>query len=623
METAGVTPICPIAGRGAVVVRSGESPVHGEGPQEPSRNSELGDYTLAKARQISVPEMQKRLAEKATADPEHRFGNLYALLTQEIILDAAAQRLLANKGSRTAGLDGVDRKKLKEHYAYHAAMVRQLLLEGTFQPAPVKRVYIPKGNGKQRPLGIPTLYDRWVQMAIKLVLEPIFESDFSPFSHGFRPKRSCHTASAHLQKLTQARQRKVYWVIEGDIESFFDHVHHKKLMTLLRQRIRDKRMLDLIWSFLKAGVMEGELFKKTDEGTPQGGVLSPLLANIYLDRFDKWFAQRALLGNAKGRVRNRKAGHANFQMIRYADDFVVFSNGTKEETEAFKGEMRDWLAEELKLTLSDEKTKISHFTDGFDFLGFTFQKKAARVSGKEVVVSYPSTASVERAVRRIKALTRRDTLGHSPEDQIEALNAFLRGWGEYFRHSCASGALGYVGYRAHMQMWQWLNEKSGQQNGWRATYKRYYRDGVWTVGRHKLVKLGDMKIEYLYFRAIPNPYLSGESIRDQHHPDPYKSSWNGFDRYGEDWRSIKEEVAAQFGNKCVICGEPRVDYHHLKAKKKGGGNHLENLIPLCRKHHDEAEVRNSSVSHLLREIRLGSGEPDALKDARPVRGEGL
>lgn len=351
------------------------------------------------ARRISVSEIQKRLAEKATAQPAHRFGGLYDLLTWETILDMAATRLLGNKGSRTPGLDGIDRRALREHRAYHMAHLRQQLLDGTYQPSPVRRVYIPKANGKRRSLGIPTLYDRWVQMAIKLILEPIFESDFVSFSHGFRPQRSCHTAIAHIHKLTQMRKRRVYWVIEGDIEGCFDHVQHKKLMTLLRQRIQDKRLLDLIWRLLRAGVMEGQLFTKTTEGTPQGGVLSPLLANIYLNHFDQWFARRAKLGDGHGRDRERKAGHANFQMVRYADDFVVFSNGSREETAAFKAEMAAWFADELKLTLSPEKTAITHYTDGFDFLGFTLKKKIAPKSHKEVVVIYPSTASVQQPGR--------------------------------------------------------------------------------------------------------------------------------------------------------------------------------------------------------------------------------
>lgn len=230
-EPAGVTLECSDAGGGGVVVRAGESPVHGEGPQETRRFNKLRDDKPTEECRM-VPEMQKRLAEKADELPEHRFGNLYELLMREDILDQAATRLLGNKGSRTPGLDGLDRDKLNRNRGHHLEVLQQQLRNGTFQPTPVKRVFIPKKNGKLRPLGIPTLYDRWIQMAIKIVIEPIFESDFAEYSHGFRPQRSCHTAIAHAHRLTIQERRKVYWVIEGDIEGFFDHVHHKKLMTL-------------------------------------------------------------------------------------------------------------------------------------------------------------------------------------------------------------------------------------------------------------------------------------------------------------------------------------------------------------------------------------------------------
>ncbi len=284
-----VRPVRHVSGRGVVVVGAEESSAHGEGPQESGRHRPIGDDMPVEEHWISVSDLQRRLAEKATEDPEHRFGGLYDLLSWETVLDEAGKRLLAHKGSRTPGLDRLDRRGLTENRDHHQARLLKQLREGTFQPNPVKRIYIPKKNGKMRPLGIPTLYDRWVQMAVKLILEPIFESDFLEFSHGFRPRRSCHTAIAHVVRLTTIRKRKVYWVIEGDIEGFLDHVHHKKLMSLLRRRIRDKQLLDLIWRFLRAGLMEQGLFTRTKEGTPQGGVLSPLLANIYLSRFDEWF----------------------------------------------------------------------------------------------------------------------------------------------------------------------------------------------------------------------------------------------------------------------------------------------------------------------------------------------
>jgi RNA-directed DNA polymerase len=433
----------------------------------------------------------------------------------------------------------------------------------------------------------------------------------------------------------------VYWVIEGDIKGFFDHVHHKKLMTLLRQRIRDQRFLNLIWDFLEAGVMEGKLFQKTTEGTPQGGILSPLLANIYLNHFDHWFAEQAMLGDGHARDKNRKAGHANFMMMRYADDFLVFSNGTKMETEAFKAKIKLWLAEEMKLELSDEKTKITHFTEGVDFLGFTIKKtiaqeRAADGKEREVVVHYPSTESVERAIRRITELTDRDTTLNSHADQIEALNSFLRGWGEYFRHSSAKKALRYVGCHAFKRMWRWLIAKDELQHGWRATKEKYYRDNTWVVGGKRLFILQSMKIEYPHYYAIRNPYLGWwkpSKEEEAKRLDPFASTWKGNRNIGggargegPEWQPARDAMMAKTDGTCAICGSTlNVEVNHIKARRKGGGHVETNLIPLCRKCHRQSERRNSEVSHKLRETnrKLNSGEPDALKDARPVRGETL
>jgi RNA-directed DNA polymerase len=624
---ADVTPVHGIAGRAVVVVGAGEGPAHGEGPQEPSLLHKLEDNKPVEEYRISIPEMQKRLAQKAMADPKHRFGNLYSLLTWEPLLDAAADRLLGNKGSRTPGLDGIDRDKLRRNRSHHMALLKEQLRHGTFQPTPVRRVYIPKANGKMRPLGIPTLYDRWVQMAIKMIIEPIFESDFLPYSHGFRPRRSCATAMAHLHLMTRQRRRKVYWVIEGDIEGFFDHVHHKKLMGLLRHRIQDHQLLDLIWHFLRAGVMEGELFKKTTEGTPQGGVLSPLLANIYLNHFDHWFADRAVVGKGSTgtsrRERVRKAGGANFMMVRYADDFVIFSNGTKADTDAFKAEVKEWLARELKLTLSDEKTKLTHFTDGFDFLGFTAKKTIGHSSGGvEIVTTYPSTKSVQRAVHHITELTERSQLLKNPEDVVKALNAFLRGWGNYFRHSAGKNALRYVGNHAFHRMWHYLVERHGGGHKWRFVKATYYSGNTWKVGTTSMVVLQSMPIEYPDCRVIPNPYLDGKPVGEPRHFDPFMVEWQGDLTYGASWTDAKERALALTNGTCAICGiDEGVEVNHITPRRKHGGNVEGNLIPLCRTHHRQSEKRNSTVSTTQREIIaiLGSGEPDAVKAARPVR----
>lgn len=219
---------------------------------------------------------------------------------------------------------------------------------------------------------------------------------------------------------------KHFWVIEGDIKSYFDNVHHRKLMTILRRRIADKELLDLIWKFLKAGVMEGQLFAETEAGVPQGGVISPLLANVYLNEFDKWGEQRWHNLNPYERSKRRQAGLGNYTMVRYADDFVIVSNGTKAEVEQTKEEVRKFLEEELHLELSAEKTVLTHINDGFDFLGFNIQRR--QPEGKWVVHLRPTEKNKARLKKRMKELTSRNWTWMDEHTRLTSLNRIIKGW---------------------------------------------------------------------------------------------------------------------------------------------------------------------------------------------------
>jgi RNA-directed DNA polymerase len=274
---------------------------------------------------LMTAQKQEAIALKASTDPTCRFKHLYDLLHWDRWISCATQTVLARPGSRTDGVDGKTRDYFRRHLVNQMAMIVKELKEETFKPLPVKRIYIPKPDGKKRPLGIPALRDRIVQEAIRMALDPIYESDFQSYSFGFRKGRNTMDAVAVNMPLFNSRA-KHYYVIEGDLKSYFDTVNHRKLLSILKQRISDKRLLNLIWKFLKAGVMENQLFAATEEGVPQGGIISPLLANIYLNELDKWAEKKWHQRTAIERQRIRAAGQGNYVMVRYADDFVVVSN---------------------------------------------------------------------------------------------------------------------------------------------------------------------------------------------------------------------------------------------------------------------------------------------------------
>jgi group II intron reverse transcriptase/maturase len=403
-----------------------------------------------------MAEKQKALAEQASRDPAYRFNNLYPLLHWEYWIRCAAQTVLSRPGSETAGVDSQTRSRFLAGYDRQIAVIVERLRRRSFQPQPVRRAFILKASGKLRPLGIPALRDRIVQEALRMALDPIYESDFQPHSYGFRKGRCTMDAIAVLMPGFNSAFKRFY-VIEGDLESYFDTVNHRKLIRILRRRIADRGVIDLIWKFLKAGVMEGQLFAKTEAGVPQGGILSPLLANVYLNEFDKWAEEK---WHRRTRYKGRKlrsSGGGTYQMVRYADDFVIVSNDTIEGVRRAREEVKAFLETELRLKLSEEKTRITHVNDGFDFLGF--QIRRYKPEGRWVTHLRPAERSTQGIQAKIKDLTSRRRVIVDEVDQLRQLNSLVRGWCNYYRHTSLVKDLERISRYTWHRYLLWLRRK--------------------------------------------------------------------------------------------------------------------------------------------------------------------
>ena len=340
---------------------------------------------------FAVREMQTKLHRWAGEDPSRRFGDLFNLVYDPAFLVHAWERVSTNKGARTPGVDKATAARIETWIGVEAFLgqIRDSLKSGGFRPVEVRQVMIPKANGKLRKLGIPTIADRVVQASLKLVLEPIFEADFQPCSYGFRPNRRAQDAISEIH-LFASRPSNYQWVLECDIKACFDEISHTALMDRLRARIKDKRICALVKAFLKSGVLT-ELGDREDTltGTPQGGILSPLLANIALSALDEHFARQwhQDMGTSKQRAKRKAKGLGNWRLIRYADDFVLMVAGDRHHAEALREEVSAVLAP-LGLRLAPEKTKVVHIDEGFTFLGFDIRRLRKR--GTSSITSTPS-----------------------------------------------------------------------------------------------------------------------------------------------------------------------------------------------------------------------------------------
>lgn len=420
-----------------------------------------------------VRHLQRRLWAAAKRSPGRRFHALYDHIHRSDVLWEAWRRVRSKRGG--AGVDGQTLAEV-ERYGVDRFLeeIGSVLRAKRYRPAVVLRRYIPKGDGRKRPLGIPTVRDRVVQMAAKLVLEPVFEADFLPVSYGFRPKRSTTDALETLRKLGAKGH---HHVLDADIRDYFSSIDHEKLLRLVARRVSDRRVLKLLRLMLEAGVMEDGEVRRTLVGTPQGGVISPLLSNVYLHVLDTlWTRHSAPLGT----------------LVRYADDFVVICR-TRSQCEQAEARVRVILAR-LGLELHPDKTRRVELFDGkegFDFLGCHLHKRlSGRIweeSGRRLyfLQRWPSQRSMQRIRQRVKELTPRWRCHADLREVIADLNPVLRGWGEHFRTGNAAKRF----IQLDSYVWRRLRKLRLARKGRHlkpGEAQRWTRESFWNLGLHRL-----------------------------------------------------------------------------------------------------------------------------------------
>jgi len=480
-----------------------------------------------KADSAWVLSVQRKLYQWSKANPKEAYRELWNWITDIRNLRYAWNRVSSNKGKHTPGIDGETVGSIIRDIGIKTFLenLRMELRSSLYQPSPCRRKFIPKPGkpGKFRPLGIPTIKDRIVQSAIKQVFEPILEARFEHISYGFRPGRGCHGALEHIRMAMRPRkvnkedgmrrEMPYQWAIEGDIHGCFDSIDHHMLMERVRMHSADRKMNQLLVRFLKAGILSEEIFQRTDVGTPQGGICSPLLANIALgiieERYERWVnhkykrQERRSCDGIKAamwsRSIDRQAGRTVFFPIRYADDFIILVSGSREVAERERLALETILKEKMGLTLSPEKTKITALIEGFQFLGHRVRMCWDERYGWTPRIEIPKEKIADLKYR-VKQLTGRSTTQWSFTKLLQKLNPILRGWANFY-HYCtgAKKILSNLDWYVRDRIWRWLRKKFPKANAHKILQYRQFSQikpkwKVWQTDRVEQYQMCWLKV---------------------------------------------------------------------------------------------------------------------------------
>jgi RNA-directed DNA polymerase len=519
-----------------------------------SKPPEKATYVAPQPDKDWLLNVQRTLYTQSRSNSAYVFRKLWGFVTDPRNLRTAVARVARNRGRRTAGIDGVTvGRVIANGVDAFVAGLRQEL-RAAYRPVPVRRVLIPKAGqpGKYRPLGIPTVTDRVVQAALKNILEPIFEADFFPVSHGFRPGHSVHSALCHLRMALLPRvaglegevRLPYQWAVEGDIKACFDSIDHHALMVRVRQRVQDAKVNRLLVAFLKAGVMSDGEYQRTEIGTPQGGILSPLLANIALsaieERYERYVWPRPPAPVAtealdlvvqerarRFRVYDRRHGKPVCFPIRYADDFIVLVQAGVGASDSFeqaaatardeKAALATLLRDRLHLQLSESKTLVTPVTSALKFLGHLVRVRAHPGHGRMVSTIVIPRDRSQLFRERIKALFRRSTTSSTLAERLRVLNPLLRGWGNFYKHAWgASRVFRKLDHYVWWTIFRWLKKRHANSN-MKAVVARYAwrkpggRAARWHEGEERVFELATISVSCFRMGTHPKPLFARPS----------------------------------------------------------------------------------------------------------------